>query len=51
MDKPPLGIIPHKLWVEKRVIDIIHAASRFKSAGLPIPQEWQDEYLELIKEL
>jgi hypothetical protein len=48
---PPLGIMPHKFWVERRVIDIVAAATRYRDAGFPIPKEWQEEYNDLIKEL
>lgn len=51
MKKPPLGIIPHRLWIEQRVIEIVNAATRYRDAGFPIPKEWHDEYMELIKEL
>jgi hypothetical protein len=51
MEAPPLGIMPHKFWVEKRVTDIIEAAARFRDAGVPVPQEWLDEYGKLIEEL
>lgn len=48
---PPLGIMPRKLWNERRVVDIVEAAKRFRDAGYDIPKEWQDEYNDLIRTL
>ena len=48
MDKPPLGIMPRKLWDEKRMVDLVDASRRYKKAGMDIPTEWQEEYAELV---
>lgn len=41
--KPPLGLIPHRVWVQRRILDILQAMSRYLEADQKIPQEWIDE--------
>ena len=49
MDKPPLGIVPRKLWDEKRLTDLGDAIGRYMEAGEPVPQEWILELIDLSK--
>lgn len=51
MKKPPLGIEPHKFWVETRINDIINAMDRYIQSDCTIPIEWVNEYNTLTKEL
>jgi hypothetical protein len=38
--KPPLGIMPRKLWVEKRIREINEAMTRYFATDEPVPDEW-----------
>jgi hypothetical protein len=46
--KPPLGAIPKKYWLEDRFHEICRAISEYYNAGLEIKQEWIDEYNEYV---
>ena len=46
IEKPPLGIMPKKLWIEFRRNEIIEAIIRYSEALKEIPQEWVDELNE-----
>lgn len=39
-DKPPLGLMPQKIWLEIRWSEISDAIKRYQGAGMPIPAEW-----------
>lgn len=41
--QPPLGVIPHFIWVEHRVIKITEAMKRYSAAKMLIPIEWIEE--------
>lgn len=43
--KPPLGVMPKKLWEEKRAKDLCEAIQRYLDNGRVIPKEWVDELL------
>lgn len=45
--KPPLGLMPRKLWDEKRANEIKAAINRYAKAGLEIPTAWVEEYFEI----
>ena len=45
--KPPLGLMPRKLWDEKRANEIKAAINRYTKAGLEIPTAWVEEYFEI----
>ena len=47
--KPPLGIMPHDIWIEKRIQDLLEAMRRYSEANMVIPIEWIDELDQLIK--
>lgn len=42
--KPPIGIIPQEIWIEKRVVDLSETIHRYIMAGYPIPSEWVIEF-------
>ncbi len=45
--KPPLGAVPHTLWVEGRLDDLAQAIARYREAGFePLP-EWEAEITAL----
>lgn len=44
-EKPPLGIMPKKIWIEQRMKVIGRAMFRYLEAGKEIPEEWKDEYV------
>lgn len=46
-EKPPLGLMPEKIWNTKRRIDIIEAMNRYAEAEKKIPDEWIAELLFL----
>lgn len=46
--KPPLGIEPESIWHETRMLDLIDCISRYRTAGLPIKDEWMAELRNLL---
>ena len=48
--KPPLGIIPERLWKECRAWDLIECLARHRQQQ-SIPGEWFDELRRLLDEL
>lgn len=48
IQKPPLGIMPRKLWEEKRLDDLRQAITLFAEHNRPVPVEWVEEYNELL---
>ena len=49
-NKPPLGLMPHKFWVEERITNILQAVNRYIEDDREIPTEWIEEYNKLIQE-
>lgn len=51
--KPPLGVIPRVLWEfacdNCRKNNLYEAMRRYALVGEPIPDEWVEEYKEIIK--
>ena len=45
--KPPLGLIPRKLCVEKRLHEIVEAIGRYQQGQYIIPVEWFEEAAEI----
>lgn len=45
--KPPLGIMPHDVWVALRIVDICEAMERYIEAEEPIPISWVNELKSL----
>lgn len=48
--QPPLGIMPHKIWVEIRITGLNDAIKRYKKVNKPYPIQWKRE-LALLKHL
>ena len=56
MNKPPLGLIPKYIWFEQiqnehakeRLQIVKEAMTRYMNAEILIPQDWVDEYNELV---
>ncbi|MDO4802745.1 MAG: hypothetical protein Q4A15_11325 [Prevotellaceae bacterium] len=49
-EKPPLGLMPHYIWVDKRIAEILAAFERYSNAGKAVPVEWIEELRKLIDE-
>ena len=47
--KPPAGLRPKWVFDELRLEEIKNAMIRYMDAGLEIPEEWTQEYEELMK--
>jgi hypothetical protein len=47
----PVGIMPERLWIEKRISDLWAAINRYADAGLPVPAEWIKEHNKHCKTL
>lgn len=46
--KPPLGLRPRFIVAEHRLDEINAAIARYVAASVPVPQDWVDEYNELV---
>lgn len=51
LEKPPIGIIPKKIWIEQRINEIRRAVNEYINAGMRVNVEWIEEYNQLLKEL
>jgi hypothetical protein len=49
--KPPIGIIPKKIWQEIRFRELCQAILRYLEADIMVPKEWIDEYYILYQEI
>ncbi|MHA1197733.1 MAG: hypothetical protein ACTSQF_00050 [Candidatus Heimdallarchaeaceae archaeon] len=49
--RPPLGVMPRQIWLQKRFDDLIEAVDRFKKANTEIPREWYKEIGDLALKL
>jgi hypothetical protein len=47
-EKPPLGIMPRYIWIEKRIEDLQRAIKEYIDAGLAIHEEWVTELNEYV---
>ena len=47
--KPPLGLMPHSVFLLKRLEEIFEAIERYHQANRQIPIEWITEYNLLIE--
>ena len=45
-ERPPVGLIPKKIWVEYRRDQIFEAIERYAKVKKDIPVEWFEEYIE-----
>ena len=48
--KPPLGILPRKIFVQERAGEILNAMLRYVAEGLEVPLEWRSELDERLYE-
>lgn len=51
LERPPLGLMPKNIWIEKRIEDIAQAIRRYIESSFHVPQEWIDEKEKLRKQL
>lgn len=49
--KPPVGLMPRKFWLGRRLDDVQAAIDRYRNAGFPVSPEWIEERDELAMEL
>jgi len=47
--KPPLGLIPKDIWKWQKLQAAKEAIERYINRCMRIPDEWLEEYNELIK--
>jgi len=45
--KPPLGLMPRKVWMEERLGEVCDAIDRYQKAGVAVPMEWYRELVSL----
>ena len=48
--KPPIGVIPTRVWKSKRLTELQEAIKRYSTTLLKIPEEWVAEYNTLLEE-
>lgn len=46
--KPPLGVVPKKIWEDRRMYDLGMVIRTYTEGGFPIPEEIIKEYNELV---
>lgn len=49
--RPPIGLMPRWVHMQKRRLDIIQAMNRYTSANKEIPIEWQEELDRINEEI
>jgi hypothetical protein len=47
--RPPLGLMPHSVFLLRRLEEIFEAIERYHEASMQIPIEWIQEYNLLIE--
>ena len=47
--RPPLGLMPHSVFLSRRLEEIFEAIERYYQANMQIPIEWITEYNLLIE--
>jgi hypothetical protein len=47
--RPPLGLMPHSVFLLRRLEEIFQAIERYYEASMQIPIEWIQEYNLLIE--
>jgi hypothetical protein len=50
-EKPPIGLKPHKLWLEERLAENKAAQTRYVYGNIKIPHEWKAEQRSIQAEL
>lgn len=51
LKKPPLGLMPRKIFLRDRMLQIVGAIERYRESDLNIPWEWLDELCEISRDL
>lgn len=51
LEKPPIGLMPKSIHLEKRFYEVCGAITRYYSVGGKIPIEWVEEYNELLEKV
>ena len=51
IEKPPIGLMPRKVWLEQRMNEIGEAVQRYEDANKDAPQEWIREWNLIRREL
>jgi len=52
LTKPPLGVMPQQIWMEKRAKDLARAIHQYIDAGMYEPvDEWVEELDELWQKI
>ena len=51
VQKPPIGAMPRRFWIEDRIMELEGAINRYSKANLVLPGEWVAELVNLKKEL
>lgn len=46
--KPPLGLLPSKIYRQQRALDIVWAIERYIKADKLVPQEWIRELEDIV---
>lgn len=49
--KPPLGVMPEFIWLEKRLGSLGYAIMDYVDARREVPIEWVEEYNKIYKQL
>lgn len=47
--KPPLGVMPRRIWQEQRVAELVGAIGRYALAGKDAPPEWMWEINVIVR--
>ena len=48
--KPPIGVVPEKIWKSLRLVEITEAIRRYVDAKMYMPAEWDAEVHKLLSE-
>lgn len=48
VEKPPIGLMPKRMWQEQRLNDLNDAIDRYEKAKCEVPVEWLYERNELV---
>jgi hypothetical protein len=46
--KPPLGVVPRRIWEDRRLAELDRALVEYTAFGLPVDPAWQAEHDELL---
>lgn len=47
--KPPLGLKPRNIFEEERIHEIFQAMMRYRQSHQEIPEEWIEEFNDLMR--